>query len=56
MEMIAVLPRYNTMKYKLQSMSGTLLGTCWKLSATVQNGILPTIKCQLLLTNVRYHT
>ena len=29
--------RYNTIKFQLQSMSGTLLGTCCKMSATVQN-------------------
>ena len=49
--MISTLPRYNTMKCQLQSMSGTLLGTCRKMSATIQNkfsGILPTTKCQLL--------
>ena len=28
MEMVGILPRYNTMKCQLQSMSGTLLGTC----------------------------
>ena len=37
MEMIGILPRYNTTKCQLQSMSGTLLGTCRKMSATVQN-------------------
>ena len=39
MKMIGILPRYNTMKRQLQSMSGTLLGTllgsCRKMSATV---------------------
>ena len=35
--MIGVLPRYNTMKCQLQSMSGTLLGTWYNMSATVQN-------------------
>ena len=35
-----------TMKCLLQSMSGTLLGTCRKMSATVQN---LTTKCQLLV-------
>ena len=38
-EMIGILPRYNTMKYQLL-MSDTLVGTCCKMSATVQN------KCQ----------
>ena len=33
MEMIGILPRYNTMKGHLQSMSGTLLGTCRNMSA-----------------------
>ena len=32
MEMIGILPRYNTMKCQLQSMSGTLLGTCCNVS------------------------
>ena len=35
--MIGILPRYNTMKGQLQSMSGTLLGTCRKMSDKVQN-------------------
>ena len=34
MEMIGILPRYNTMKGHV---SGTLLGTHCKMSATVQN-------------------
>ena len=48
MEMIGILPRYNTMKCLLQSMSGTLLGTCRKMSATVQNKSYPPS------INVRY--
>ena len=35
MEMIGLLPRCNTMKCQLQSMSGTLLGTCCKMLATI---------------------
>jgi len=35
MEMIGILPSYNTMKCQPQSMSGTLPDTCHKLSATV---------------------
>ena len=35
MEMIGILPSYNTMKCQPQSMSGTLLGTYHKMSATV---------------------
>ena len=34
---IGILLRYNTMKCLLQSMSGTLLGTCRKTSDTVHN-------------------
>ena len=37
MEMIGILTRYNAMKCQLQSMSGTSLDTCRKMSATVQN-------------------
>ena len=37
MEMIGILPRQNTMKCQLQSMSATLLGTCRNMSATDQN-------------------
>ena len=47
-EMIGILPRYNTMKCQLQSMSGTLLGTCRKMSATAQNIF------QVIPRNVRY--
>ena len=48
MDTIGILLRYNTMKCQLQSLSGTLLGTCRKMSATVQNtSYLPSI-------NVRY--
>ena len=36
--------------YSLQSMSGT------SLEVQVSYGILPTMKCQLLSINVRYHT
>ena len=36
-KMVGTLPRYNTMKCQLQSMSGTSLGTCCKMSAIVQN-------------------
>ena len=32
MEMIGILPSYNTMKCQLKSMSGTLLGTCRNVS------------------------
>ena len=35
MEMIGIIPSYNAMKCQLQSMSGSLLGTCHKMSATV---------------------
>ena len=37
MEMIGILPGYNTTKCQLQSLSGTLLSTCCKMSDTVQN-------------------
>ena len=49
--MIGILSRYNTMKCHLQPMSGTLLGTCHKMSGIVQKmfqGMLLTTKCQLL--------
>jgi len=53
MEMIGILP---TMKCQLQPMSGTLVGTCHKMSATVQNKFQVSylkLKCQLLTINVR---
>ena len=50
--MIGVLPRYNTMKCQLQSMSGTLLGTWCNMSATVQN----KFQVAYLPQNVKYRT
>ena len=44
-EMIGILPRYNSMKCLPQSMSGTLLGTCCKMSATVQNKCVCYVHC-----------
>ena len=41
MEVIGFLPRYNTNKWQPQSMSATLLGTCHKMSATVQIASFP---------------
>ena len=47
MEMICILLKYNTMKCQLQSMSGTLLGTCCKMSALVQ--------CKIIFSYLSYH-
>ena len=52
MEGIGTLPRYNTMKCQLQSMSVTLLGIHDVSYGPKQ---IVTIKCQLLSTNVRYY-
>ena len=49
--MIGILPRYNTMRCQLESKSGTLLVTCHKISATVQN----EFQVFYLLQNVRYY-
>ena len=51
-EMIGILPKYNTMNAcQLQSMSGTLLGMCCKMSATVQN----KVQVSHLPRNVSYY-
>ena len=41
MEMIGIVPSYNAMKCQLQSMSGSLLDTCHKMSSTVSQ----VLKC-----------
>ena len=62
--MKGILPRYSTMKYQLQAVSGTLLGILPQMSATVPNKfryltyheMSATIsKCQVYIPrNVRY--
>ena len=53
MEMIGILPRYNTMKCQLQAMSGTLLGRCRKMSAIVQNKLTYHQMSGIVPRNVR---